>query len=85
MLLNIEKSGEKDKECSKEWLVNTDPTVSSSPNYKTLDWSTFNSLPNNQDFYMTLKKKYFENLFGKGENAGNQHFLIFQQDVFVKH
>ena len=24
MLLTIEKSGEKDKECSKEWLVNTD-------------------------------------------------------------
>ena len=25
MLLNIEKSGEQDKERSKEWLVNTDP------------------------------------------------------------
>ena len=27
MLLNIEKSGEEDKECSEEWLVNTDLEV----------------------------------------------------------
>ena len=26
---------------------------------------------------MTLKKKAFENIVGKGENAGNQHFLPF--------
>ena len=26
---------------------------------------------------MTPKKKAFENLVGKGENAGNQHFLPF--------
>ena len=25
----------------------------------------------------TLRKKPFENIVGKGENAGNQHFLIF--------
>ena len=29
MLLNIEKYGEKDKEYSKEWLVNTDPGMTS--------------------------------------------------------
>ena len=29
MFLNTEKSVEKDKECSKEWLVNTDPGPSS--------------------------------------------------------
>ena len=28
---------------------------------------------------MTLKKKPFENIVGKGENAGNQHFLLFLQ------
>ena len=28
---------------------------------------------------MTLKKKPFETIVGKGENAGNQHFLLFQQ------
>ena len=26
---------------------------------------------------MTLKMKPFENIVGKGENAGNQHFLLF--------
>ena len=26
---------------------------------------------------MTLKKKALENTVGKGENAGNQHFLLF--------
>ena len=25
----------------------------------------------------TLKKQVFENIVGKGENAGNQHFLLF--------
>ena len=28
---------------------------------------------------MTLKKKAFENIVRKGENAGNQHFLLFAQ------
>ena len=28
---------------------------------------------------MTLGKKPFENIVGKGENAGNQHFLLFLQ------
>ena len=27
----------------------------------------------------TLRKHPFENIAGKGENAGNQHFLLFQQ------
>ena len=27
----------------------------------------------------TLKKKAFENIVGKGENAGHQHFLLFPQ------
>ena len=26
---------------------------------------------------MTLNEKSFENIVGKGENAGNQHFLLF--------
>ena len=29
-------------------------------------------------------KKYFENIVGKGENAGNQHFLLFPQ-YFLYH
>ena len=28
---------------------------------------------------MTQEKKPFENIVGKGENAGHQHFLLFPQ------
>ena len=28
---------------------------------------------------MTLNQRPFENIVGKGENAGNQHFLLFPQ------
>ena len=31
----------------------------------------------NHDFQMTLHRMLFENIMGKGENAGNQHFLLF--------
>ena len=41
--------------------------------------SVFNPLPHNPDFLTTLKKTPFENIVGKWENAGNQHFLIFPQ------
>ena len=37
----------------------------------------FNPLPQNPDF--SLKRKSFENIVGKGENAGDQHFLLFPQ------
>ena len=30
-------------------------------------------------YHKILKKKPFENIVGKGENAGNQHFLLFPQ------
>ena len=44
----------------------------------------FNSLPHNPNFYQsqlltTLKKGPIENIMVKGENAGNQHFLLFPQ------
>ena len=32
---------------------------------------------------MTLKKKALENIVGKGENAGNQHFLLFIQFLYL--
>ena len=35
----------------------------------------FNSLPH----ILTTKKKPFQNIAWKGENAGNQHFLLFTQ------
>ena len=40
--------------------------------------NTFNSLPHNR-LLTTLKKMPFENIVGKGENAGNHHFLLFTQ------
>ena len=40
----------------------------------------YSSFPHNPDFLTTLtKKKPLENIVGKGENAGNQHFLLFPQ------
>ena len=39
--------------------------------------SALRSLPNNPEFLMTLKQRALENLVEKGENAGNQHFLLF--------
>ena len=38
MLLNIRKSGERDKERSKEWLVNTDPVLICSANSVPFDF-----------------------------------------------
>ena len=31
---------------------------------------------------MTLEKQPFENIVGKGENANNQHFLLFDPTIF---
>ena len=39
--------------------------------------AVLNPLPHNPDF--KRPKKLFENIAGKGENAGNQHFLLFPQ------
>ena len=32
-----------------------------------------------RSFLLTLSEKSFENIVGKGENAVNQHFLLFPQ------
>ena len=39
---------------------------------------SLNSLPPNPNFN-DLEKYAFRNIVGKGENAGNQHFLLFPQ------
>ena len=41
--------------------------------------STSKLLTTQSRLLMTLYKKPFENSVGKGENAGNQHFLLFPQ------
>ena len=38
-----------------------------------------NPLSHNPEFKRPPTKKPFENIVGKGENAGNQHFLLFPQ------
>ena len=38
-----------------------------------------NSFPHNSRLLTSLEKKAFEKIVGKGENAGNQHFLLFPQ------
>ena len=40
-------------------------------------WLSFNFLQSR--LLMTVRKKALENIVGKGENAGNQHFLLFLQ------
>ena len=46
--------------------------------FKAFSLKVVYSLPNNPDFY-SLKQRAFENIVGKGENAGKQHFLLFPQ------
>ena len=36
------------------------------------------SLYETTQFLSALRKRPFENIIGKGENAGNQHFHLFQ-------
>ena len=60
------------------------PTVFSKDLYcrqvekKGLVWERVNSLPHNPDFN-DPKEEGFGKTLGKGENAGNQHFLLFPQ------
>ena len=44
--------------------------------YKMADRSNL-ALPKQSWVFMTLKMKHLENIEGKGQNAGNQHFLLF--------
>ena len=50
------------------------------PNDKFLDWSKFKAFADNK-IITTQKLKFVlgrtENIVGKGENAGYQHFLLF--------
>ena len=51
-------------------------------NDKFLDWSRLKAFANDK-INVTKKLKFVlgrvENIIGKGENAGNQHFLLFPQ------
>ena len=68
-------------------LYHTIPTINSLPNDKISDWSKLKAFANNK-INVTEKLKFVlgkvENIVGKGENAGYQNFLLFQQ-CFQKH
>ena len=69
-----------------EWfiilLLQNNPVFNSLPKDKILDWSKLKAFA---DKKINVAKKLkivlgrVENIVGKGENAGNQHFLIFPQ------
>ena len=54
--------------------------INSSSNDKILDWSKLKELADDK-ISITEKEKFglkqIENIMGKGENAGYQHFLLF--------
>ena len=53
------------------------------PNDKILDWSKFKAIIADDKINVNEKLKFdiggVENIVGKGENAGYQHFLLFPQ------
>ena len=56
--------------------------INSLPNDKFLDWSRFKAFEDNK-INVSERLKFvlgsWENIVGKGENAGYQHFLLFRQ------
>ena len=62
-------------------------TFKSLPNCKNLDSTKFKVCVDNKKDFAEMKKKKnvfdrVENIVGKGENAGYQHFLSFSHNVF---
>ena len=43
------------------------------------NWSVIEPLTTRRCLLKHMEKRSFENIAGKGENAGNQHFLLFPQ------
>ena len=68
---DIEKEKEKEQCCT--WCSKCKMFISDQSMY-----CPFNPLPHNPEFNMPGKKA-FENIPGKAENAGNQHFLLFSR------
>ena len=65
-----------------EFLTLSPVSLNSLPNEKFLDWSKLKALADNK-IKLAEKLKFVlrrvENIVGKGENAGYQHFLLFPQ------
>ena len=63
-------------EKTREKIRSSGPAYFKPPSHRAVLIS-FNSLPHNPDFERPPWKRPFENIVGKGENNGNQHFLLF--------
>ena len=66
------------------FYLNTHLTLNTLPNNKILDWSKLKAFNFADHKLHAIQKMKFvmgwvENIVGKGENAGNQHFLLFPQ------
>ena len=62
------------------WLFPYEMAFNSLPNDKNLDWSKLKAIADDKiNATETLKFVFWwvENIVGKGENAGFQHFLLF--------
>ena len=74
--------GDKKKVSRKGCKLFFSPFLNSLPNNKFLDWSKFRAFADDK-LNLTEKLKFVlgkvENIVGKGENAGFQHFLLFPQ------
>ena len=56
--------------------------INSLPNDKTLDWLKFKAFADakiNVTENLKFVSERIQNIFGKGENAGYQHFLLFPE------
>ena len=62
--------------CNVFYPLKVSPTIQVALDFSSM--KTINPLPHNPDLTL-LEKKAFENIEGEGENAGNQHFLLFLQ------
>ena len=58
--------------------------MNSLPDYKIFDWSKLKAFADDKNLINGIQKVEFvlgrvENIVGKGENVGYQHFLLFSQ------
>ena len=64
------------------YIIHDLSRFNSLPNNKILDWSKFKAFADDKIKFAKMIIFVFntiENIVGKGENAGYQHFLLFQQ------
>ena len=82
---NVKFLSQNRKYCGKKRKVDNQHFLFSHYLFKSaLYWgclSLYHTIP----LLMTLRRKAFENIVGKGENADNEHFLLFPQYFLLYH